>query len=194
MNRAQAADALARSTAFWSSLHAEAEGEATAAREEAVQLRHALAQRTAEVEQVKCAWLAEAIGLADKVRALQVELAGKDQEIGVLDHYSSEVADLRAKLLAIEGELNERTVEAAKVAERHAGDIADYERTVADQRAALVKLRADLDAEQARRASYQAVVAAARRFVASVEVPGTSPTPGAWVDLIRAVEDSNERA
>ena len=109
MNRAQAADALARATAFWSSLHAEAEGEVTAAREEAVQLRHALAQEKVAGEVVRAQAAREAVGLAEKVQAARF-------------------------------------------------DLHEYEKTVAD-------LHEKLRAEEARRASYQAVDAAARRFI-----------------------------
>lgn len=66
MTRAQAADALARSTAFWSQLLAEAEAEAARHFEEVQQLRAALAQ-------VKSAAAAEALGLADKVKAARAE-------------------------------------------------------------------------------------------------------------------------
>ena len=76
MNRVQAADALARSTAFWSQLLAEAEAEAARHFEEVQQLRAALTQS-------KSAATAEALGLVDKVQAARAEadeLRGKLRE------------------------------------------------------------------------------------------------------------------
>ena len=83
MNRAQAADALARSTAFWSQLLAESEAEAALRSEEVQQLRAALAQ------------------------AESIIAAGRRGDEEKNAHMNQERAEHRARIIALEEKLRE---------------------------------------------------------------------------------------
>lgn len=151
MNRTQAADALARVTAFWSALFAEAEDEARALREEVAQLRAAHAQERAARVDLQERDTAEALGskaqaerLTAEVEALRRGLDAKDAELA---DYEQTVGRLRLEL----------TGRDALIAAGREGDARAAERTG--------ELRAQLRVEEARSASYQSVDAAARRFV-----------------------------